>query len=267
MQKRIFVCLLGVLFLTVCNHGQPLVIDGVDDADDDSVSASSGESLVHRVDLNKLFQRWKASSFTQAQRQYQHSALEAHNRHRARHCVSPLQLDDSISRSAQNYAQHLANINQMVHSNTKGLGENLAKQWSSAPIQTINGKCRLLSNEHLLSLQIDAIGEHATDSWYKEIKLYNFNWPGFSMSTGHFTQVVWKGSQKLGVGFAVTTDGKTLYVMAQYSSPGNYRGQFEHNVLPARRWTGIDNIQRKHCFIHLSFWINRACPQHKPLPE
>lgn len=53
------------------------------------------------------------------------------------------------------------------------------------------------------------------------------------MATGHFTQVVWKSSQKLGVGFALTGDGKTLYVVAQYSPPGNYMGQFGQNVLRA----------------------------------
>jgi hypothetical protein len=86
----------------------------------------------------------------------------------------------------------------------------------------------------MLSLQIDAIGAEATDAWYNEIKLYNFYRPGFSMDTGHFTQVVWKGSQKVGVGFAITGDGKSLYVVAQYSPPGNYQGQFGQNVLPAK---------------------------------
>lgn len=54
------------------------------------------------------------------------------------------------------------------------------------------------------------------------------------MSTGHFTQVVWKGSQKLGVGFAVSGDGNSVYIVAQYTPPGNYMGQFQQNVLPAR---------------------------------
>ena len=82
--------------------------------------------------------------------------------------------------------------------------------------------------------KIDVIGPKATDDWYNEIKQYNFNSPGFSMGTGHFTQVVWKGSQKLGVGYAITQDGKGLYVVAQYSPPGNYMGQFGSNVVPAR---------------------------------
>ena len=54
------------------------------------------------------------------------------------------------------------------------------------------------------------------------------------MGTGHFTQVVWKGSKKLGVGFALTGDGRSLYVVAQYSPSGNYIGQFGQNVLQAK---------------------------------
>jgi CRISPR/Cas system-associated endoribonuclease Cas2 len=160
MQKSIFVCVLGVLFLVVSNHGQQLVInddDNDDDskdesgltaksrevvANDNSILESVGEPLVRRqfFDLNKLLQRRQTSGFTTGQRQYQQYALEAHNEHRARHCVSPLELDDIISRSAQNYAQHLAKINQMVHSGTSGLGENLYMQWSSVVIKTIKGE-------------------------------------------------------------------------------------------------------------------------------
>jgi hypothetical protein len=143
----------------VSNHGQQVVVNDVDDDDskdesgltvksrkvvdnDNSILESVGEPLVRRnfFDLNKLLQRRQTSGFTTGQRKYQQYALEAHNRYRARHCVSPLQLDDSISRSAQNYAQHLANINRMVHSGTSDLGENLYMQGSSVVIKTINGE-------------------------------------------------------------------------------------------------------------------------------
>ncbi len=159
MQKRVFVCLLGVFFLIVSNHGQQVIINGDDDDDskdegglavetrevvdgDNSILESVGEPQIRRefFNINKLLQQRQTSGFTTAQSQYQKYALEAHNRHRARHCVSPLQLDDSISRSAQNYAQYLANINQMVHSGTSGVGENLYMQWSSVVITTINGE-------------------------------------------------------------------------------------------------------------------------------
>ncbi len=38
---------------------------------------------------------------------------------------------------------------------------------------------------------------------YNEIEDYDFDNPRFSFKTGHFTQMVWKSSRKLGIGTAV----------------------------------------------------------------
>ena len=42
----------------------------------------------------------------------------------------------------------------------------------------------------------------ATTSWYNELYNpgYDFAQPGFSKGTGHFTQVIWNASEKLGMG-------------------------------------------------------------------
>merc|ERR1712112_15640 len=70
-------------------------------------------------------------------------------------------------------------------------------------------------------------GQRSVDSWYSEIKDYKFENPGYSQETGHFTQVVWKGSTELGVG--VGQKGSKVVVVANYSPPGN-SGQYHDNV-------------------------------------
>lgn len=42
----------------------------------------------------------------------------------------------------------------------------------------------------------------AVKSWYDEIEMYNFATHTYSGNTGHFTQVVWRGTKELGVGRA-----------------------------------------------------------------
>ena len=62
-------------------------------------------------------------------------------------------------------------------------------------------------------------------------KTIHFTQPGFQARTGHFTQVVWKASQALGIGMAQAGDG-TWYIVGHYSPPGNITGHFPANVLP-----------------------------------
>ena len=50
------------------------------------------------------------------------------------------------------------------------------------------------------------------------------------MSTGHFTQVVWKSTTKLGMGVAFGNGGRNVVVVAQYGPAGNMMGEFPQNV-------------------------------------
>lgn len=82
--------------------------------------------------IRELFK--KKSSFTDAQLKFQSESLIAHNHYRTLHCAPPLELDDTISLSAQNYAEYLASTNTFQHSGTPDLGENLAWAQNSAGI-------------------------------------------------------------------------------------------------------------------------------------
>ncbi|KAM8885227.1 Golgi-associated plant pathogenesis-related protein 1-like isoform 2-T2 [Spinachia spinachia] len=116
-----------------------------------------------------------------------------------------------LTASAQKWADHLLAIGKMQHSDSQD-GENIFCMPSSAPIKLT--------------------GKEAVDSWYNEIKDYQWSIPGFRSDTGHFTQVVWKDSTELGVGLA--TNGSMVFVVGQYRPAGNMNmpTYFEKNVCP-----------------------------------
>lgn len=67
-------------------------------------------------------------------------------------------------------------------------------------------------------------------TWFILYKTLNV--PDSLSFVGHFTQVVWKSSEEVGVGLA--TDGNTVFVVGQYKPAGNISspGYFKDNVLP-----------------------------------
>lgn len=93
--------------------------------------------------------------------------LAAHNKYRADHGVPPMTLDKDLAKEAQLWANELNKTKKFIHKKgLKGIGENLAKT-SDPKLAVSTSFC--------------------TDSWYDEIAKYNFDKPGFSQETGHFT--------------------------------------------------------------------------------
>ncbi len=68
------------------------------------------------------------------------------------------------------------------------------------------------------------------DMWFGERAKYDFARGTFSMGSGHFTQVVWKGSRHLGCGTAVC--GQMQLWVCNSDPPGNMLGAFQSNVAP-----------------------------------
>ncbi len=134
--------------------------------------------------------------------------IAAHNRVRAQHCAAPLTWSPELAKVAQAWADTLRDGGcGFEHSRTR-YGENLAAGTSGA---------------------LDA--ESATAMWYREVDGYDFKSGGFSMSTGHFTQVVWAQTARLGCGTS-TCNGMDI-IVCNYDPPGNVDGGYRHNVKPA----------------------------------
>ncbi|XP_035684238.1 uncharacterized protein LOC118421183 [Branchiostoma floridae] len=143
--------------------------------------------------------------------EFEKDCLAAHNDYRAKHGVSPLKLSKSLTKHAQKWAEHLVKCSSFQHSGNHDYGENIGMKWSS--------------NNEAVS------GASIAEMWYSEIEKYDFRKGGHQPGTGHFTQVVWKGSQEFGVGVATDGRGKTI-VVGNYYPPGNMLGDFDDNVLP-----------------------------------
>ena len=135
------------------------------------------------------------------------------NNYRAKHQSPPIVWDDTIASFSQQWAYYLLSNNLFQHSGSALYGENLAYfEGYGSDIITLLKK--------------------AVDNWYNEISLYDFNNPGFSSGTGHFTCLVWKSSTRFGMGLSINTNGNKVDITMNTSPPGNYQGQFQQNVLP-----------------------------------
>ncbi len=95
-------------------------------------------------------------------------------------------------------------------------------------MQLINKDPQIL----LLNALLKDIARRAVDAWYSERQYYSYVNPVYSSSTGHFTQVVWNASVQVGLGIGIVFKNPYYYryVVADYSPPGNYLGQFATNV-------------------------------------
>lgn len=116
---------------------------------------------------------------------------------------------------SQEWADTLALEDRFAHRPNSNYGENIYCLWSSDRNAKANPR-------------------EVIRSWYDEIKEHDFAVePKGIFKAGHFTQLVWKSSQDLGVGVSKTKKGKVL-VVCNYNPRGNIAGQFSGNVLKAR---------------------------------
>lgn len=136
------------------------------------------------------------------------------NIYRAIHQAPPLTWDDTIASFSQQWSFNLVSNGIFVHSKTPIYGENLAYfQGYGTDVMTLIKK--------------------SIDNWYNEVTKYDFNAPGFSDATGHFTCMVWLSSTKFGMGISLNDSTNAVDVVMNTSPPGNVIGEFQQNVLPS----------------------------------
>ncbi|KAM0424265.1 hypothetical protein ACHAPT_010410 [Fusarium lateritium] len=133
----------------------------------------------------------------------QKGALDAHNAARAAVGTADLVWDDELAAGALAYAQELVGIGSLVHSGADGFGENL--------YQGGEGEETPLTNA------VNMFNDEKKD--YSGQAIDNSNY----MTFGHYTQVVWKSTTK--VGMAKAEGNGKCFVVARYQEPGNMIGE------------------------------------------
>ena len=140
----------------------------------------------------------------------QRTAIEGHNIARSLVGVAPLIWDDSLSDHARAYAAVLARTGRFQHAEQPMApgreGENL-----------FTGTAGAYSYMEMIALWVGEKRDFANGAFPA------VSTTGRWQDVGHYTQIVWRGTTR--VGCALATGGGQDYLVCRYSPPGNVWGQ------------------------------------------
>jgi len=138
------------------------------------------------------------------------SLVNLHNNARAVYRIPKLTWSNTLAATSQIYANKLARTNSnLIHSKNRVLtGENLAYGTKGAFTPTKLFNLWLAEKKYFI----------------RGRKFPNVSTTGSYKSVGHYTQIIWSTTKKVGCGMA---NSKTrTYLVCQYQGPGNYIGRY-----------------------------------------
>ena len=130
-----------------------------------------------------------------------------HNKFRRKHNSHELKINDDLNEEAQNYAKKL-----LSNDDKNYFYKNFYKD--------------SFIGENIMLSEMDSV--EAINEWYSEIQFYDFNQNTFQKNAAHFTQLIWKETKEIGIGFC-KNDKKYCLVVLYYPA-GNVFGEFSKNV-------------------------------------
>ena len=135
--------------------------------------------------------------------------IEGHNRARRQYGVAPLAWDEALARDAAVYAGRLARTNRFEHDGQQGRtprqGENL-----------FMGTRAAYSYAEMIGLLVDE------RRYFRPGRFPNVSRSGSVWDVGHYTQIIWPTSQR--VGCATASNRANDYLVCRYLPAGNLVG-------------------------------------------
>lgn len=153
--------------------------------------------------------------------------LKQHNIIRRNHNAQELTWDTTLAYTAQLTADYQYRTDDYIHTHVFASDNpkqeflcHEGKMWNT---QTWTAGENLYKRWHPWGTTIDQIYW----GWYtNEIGKYTTG--EFSLGSGHFTQLVWKATTRVGCAFR--GKAQPIYIVCHYEKHGNVKGRFEENV-------------------------------------
>ncbi|ERN07266.1 hypothetical protein AMTRI_Chr12g240920 [Amborella trichopoda] len=214
-QILLFILLFSISFNNHHIHARPPPVFGENRPEDATIHHLLGKNLP----VNQTIQDLLEKKLPQNQTLYTFSGgfcwncftdalqfLFAHNWARAQHLEIPLVWDIEVEKYAKWWANQRKSDCKLQHSFPEGdfkLGENIF--WGSGSVWS----------------PIDAV-----KAWVDEEKYYSYrsNSCVGDQMCGHYTQVVWKNTRRIGCARVVCDTGD-VFMTCNYDPPGNYLGE------------------------------------------
>jgi uncharacterized protein YkwD len=128
--------------------------------------------------------------------------LAAHNAVRVKTQLPPLQWSSELAAFSQKWANKLLAKNRYTHNPNSPYGENIF----------IGG--------------VGCIPSAVVMEWASESKYYSYGTNACNGDCGHYTQIVWRNTRR--VGCAVARNSVREVWVCSYDPPGNYRGEWPY---------------------------------------
>ncbi|KAF4383649.1 hypothetical protein F8388_014149 [Cannabis sativa] len=153
---------------------------------------------------SKPFPSKKSSHHKHSHNKHSHfDFLDTHNAIRAEVGVGPMTWNKTLVAYARNYANSMVSKNCELEHSGGIYGENLAAGYG------------------------EMTGEQAVKFWATEKTMYDYtsNTCKEEDGCGHYLQVVWRNSIRLGCATTKCSNNGLVFVICSYDPPGNYIGQ------------------------------------------
>jgi len=188
------------------NHPPEVSGKGNQDQNDADDNTENNKLIINKKPLSRS--RTNAKDFDLDT--YIKLILKMHNDLREKHNSPPLSNNEELNTIASEYAESLVNNNgKYIYSPKiyKGqlVGENIVISESKKPEEIFN-------------------------SLVKGQKIYDYDENKFSKITGNFSQIIWKETTDIGIGFWHDKNNKKYYSVILYYPIGNCLGEFKENI-------------------------------------